>query len=114
MKLTSSDVARFWPKVSARHTPSGCRLWVGSADKHLFLGTKADNTADMIAKGRDVPPPHKRGEENVTARLTEAAVIEIRGGAARGRTTASLARQFGVAETTVHDVLHRRTWRHVA
>jgi len=25
--------------------------------EHLFLGTKADNTADMMAKGRQVLPP---------------------------------------------------------
>ncbi len=25
---------------------------------HLFLGTAADNHADCVAKGRDVPPPH--------------------------------------------------------
>ena len=31
---------------------------------HLFLGTNADNVADMIAKGRNSPPPVLRGEAN--------------------------------------------------
>lgn len=31
---------------------------------HLFLGTNADNQADMDAKGRRVPPPHFRGVEH--------------------------------------------------
>ncbi|CAB4199729.1 HNH nuclease [uncultured Caudovirales phage] len=43
--------------------------------EHLFLGTAADNNADMISKGRQRP---LRGEANPQAKLSDAAVDEIR------------------------------------
>lgn len=40
---------------------------------HLMLGTKADNSRDMVARGRSTA-----GERNPGARLTAASVAEIR------------------------------------
>lgn len=74
---------------------------------HLFLGTSADNTADMVAKGRHVPP---RGERNNHARLTNAQVIFIR--SQQGRTS-DLARQFGVSFSTMRYARLGLSWRHV-
>ena len=44
---------------------------------HLFLGSNADNTADMVKKGR-AKSVVSIGEANGRARLTDAQVIEIR------------------------------------
>jgi hypothetical protein len=79
----------------------------------LFLGTMADNTADMVAKRRWAPPPVAAGEENVTAILTEEKVREIRAAFARGRSKMGLGRDFGVSPTTIYDVVTGKTWRHV-
>jgi len=38
--------------------------------RHLFIGTQADNIADMVAKGRLVKPPGLRGEPNWGSKLT--------------------------------------------
>lgn len=73
--------------------------------EHLFLGTTLDNIADKMAKGRQDAP---RGEAHPFARLTSAAVAEIR---ASSDTTASLARRFGVAWSTVADARKGRRWR---
>lgn len=80
---------------------------------HLFLGTLADNNRDMKVKGKAHGPGFK-GERNWIAKLTEIAVYEIRDKyAAGGVSTGYLSRQYGVHKSTIKDVLHRRTWRHL-
>lgn len=73
--------------------------------KHLFLGTNAENMADMTAKGRSAC-----GTRQAKARLTDDAVRAMRG--ATG-TTAAIARQFGVSHGAARAVLTGRTWKHV-
>jgi hypothetical protein len=46
--------------------------------EHLFVGTYADNTADMMAKGRQAKNNGLKGELNPCAKLTNAQVREIR------------------------------------
>lgn len=64
---------------------------------HLFLGTNADNVADMVAKGRQ--SKHK---------LTESDVIAIR--STRGATQKELASRFGVSSGLVSLILARKSW----
>ncbi len=71
---------------------------------HLFLGTQADNVADMIAKGR------KRvaaGERTGNAKLTVRQVAEIR---EDGRSQSVIAADYGVTQTTVSRIKLRQTW----
>lgn len=74
---------------------------------HLFLGTNEDNMADMKAKGRGNAP---RGEAQHLSRLSEAAVLSIRGSAETGR---RLARAYSVSPQTICDVRKRKTWKHI-
>lgn len=77
---------------------------------HLFLGTIADNNADMIAKGR-----HRVlfGERNGRAVLTETAVRDIRRLYQDGVGCVTIGRQFGVNPNTVMDIVRREKWPHV-
>lgn len=76
---------------------------------HLFLGTSLDNTRDMIAKGRHVPPPHPFGEAHPSARLTNAEVAEIRALYQRGGYThRGLARMFGVSHARIGALIRRQ------
>lgn len=65
---------------------------------HLFLGTPAENTADMMAKGRHVAPT---GERNGRTTLSEAVLDELRTRWAGGATFKALAREFRIHPVTV-------------
>jgi len=72
---------------------------------HLFLGTDADNIADMDAKGRGFRP-------GVTLDATR--VRRIRRIYAAGRTSQrALAHKFGVSLSTVSGILRGTRWAHV-
>lgn len=76
---------------------------------HLFLGTLADNFADMRAKGRQA-----RGESHHGAKLTEISAREIRARyAAGGVSQAALAREYGVNFRTIHLLVKGEIWRHL-
>lgn len=79
---------------------------------HLFLGTHQDNVDDMIRKGRRAPSP--RGEHNHYAKLTDAAVHEIRLARSNGIAVKTIAEHHGVKIGTVYNILSGRAWRHVA
>ena len=77
--------------------------------EHLFLGTQADNVADMHAKGRQ----RKRGIPGMShhaAKLTDDIVRHIRSSDA---SDAALSKELGVSRATVHAVRNNRTWTHV-
>lgn len=76
---------------------------------HLFLGTIADNNADMDAKGRR-RNGDRSGVKNGNAKLTDDIVKLIRASNERG---IDLARRYGVSQTIISAVRLGRTWRHV-
>jgi len=92
---------------------------------HLFLGGYAENAADASSKGR-----FKRngetlnrlraegkcmGEAHYNRVLTEENVREIlRDYVPRKVTCAHFAKKFGVCYQSIHEVITRKTWKHVA
>jgi hypothetical protein len=68
---------------------------------HLFLGTKADNVADMDSKGRRRSAPQKKLNEND--------VLAIRSMAGTHR---AIAKQFGVNHSTITRIKSGQT-RHL-
>jgi hypothetical protein len=80
--------------------------------EHLFLGTVADNSADMVRKGRSHHHNgSRRGAGNPNAKLSTADVELIRQAVARGQDDASVAVRFGVTRTTIKDIRLGKTWR---
>jgi HNH endonuclease len=71
---------------------------------HLFLGDRAANIADMIAKGRAVYP---KGMAHGRSRLDEVALQKIR---SRKYRVADLAREYGVTRRTIYNVLDDVTY----
>jgi hypothetical protein len=74
---------------------------------HLFLGTNADNMADMVAKGRS---NKNQGPNNANAKLTESQVLEIRASDAVGTV---LAAQHSVTKSVISHIRLRHTWKHI-
>jgi len=93
---------------------------------HLFLGSHNDNMVDMARKrragrhsspasyGKNVRPPIKRGENANGVKLTEADVRAIRQRAGNGVMFKAIANEFGVTPENVSQIVHRKTWKHVA
>lgn len=85
--------------------------------EHLFLGTPADNTADMIRKGRYRQGSREnvvRGEDHPTSVLTESDVRAMRDIRAKeGIPYYVIAGRFGVAQRTAYLAITRRTWAHI-
>ena len=72
---------------------------------HLFLGTKADNSADMIAKGRS-----KQGSRNPKSKLSDSDVQEIRILLESGVMQTEIASIYQVSNITVNHISTGRTW----
>jgi hypothetical protein len=109
------------------------RLCVNPA--HLWLGTFAENSADMVRKGRVVSgntpetaargerhwsrrqaerfTERYRGERNPAARFTEDDIRAIRSAFVNGETQTSIAVRYGTAQPVISRIVLRLNWKHV-
>jgi hypothetical protein len=78
--------------------------------KHLFLGTQADNIADMVRKRHH---GWLIGEDHGYAWLTEKDVHHIRKQLARGFSMADVAREMGMSRPHVRQIRDRKIWKHI-
>ena len=71
--------------------------------EHLSLGTHADNMRERAERGR-----------HPSAKFTRDEVVKIRQIAASGIPCSEIARQLGVAHSTIRCMVNRTAWRHVS
>lgn len=74
--------------------------------RHLYDGTPAQNSRDMIERGRTA---RRMGEQNHSAKLSDAQVREIRRRYAAGESQKALSRAFGVHRGHVSLLVHLRS-----
>lgn len=73
---------------------------------HLFLGTRSENSRDMVLKNRSA-----KHEKHSQAKLSEYEVTTIRALHESGNMSQrSIARQFGVCHGTIQCVISGKTW----
>lgn len=72
---------------------------------HLFVGDRAANIADMVAKNRQ-----GRGDMKAT-RLSSDAVRDMRARFAAGESLNSIAERYGVRHSYAWRVVHRAIWK---
>lgn len=77
--------------------------------RHLYLGTVKDNSRDAIERGQQ-----PRGERHGMAKLKENDIKIIRNlYIPRKMTHKLIAEKFGIARTTIKQILSRDLWSHV-
>lgn len=110
--------------------------------EHLFLGTHSDNMADMVLKGRHLitkkqlpsgdahwsrrlpekqlaaiakrsPECFIRGSQVHCSKMTEHRVLMARSLRTGGMSLAKIAGMFGVSIAAIHNIVTRKTWRHI-
>lgn len=90
---------------------------------HLFLGTHAENSADMAKKGRAAkglqsgaytkPEMVRRGESHGNSKFTEFQVMAIRSMKQSGKTYTEICRTFGINRGTAWQIVKRQLWKHI-
>lgn len=73
---------------------------------HLFLGTPADNAADMVNKNRSMT-----GERNNRSKLKCYQVLEIREKLANKYNQTKLAKEYGVSRFVIKSIKNFKIWK---
>jgi hypothetical protein len=114
-KVTSLRVHRLVMRAFVGPCPPGQQVRHGPEGRQdnrlasLSYGTPKEDREDMV---RDGTRPY--GEAKTLAKLTDAAVQEIRRRYEAGEgSQAGLAREYGVCRGTIENVVTGKTWRHV-
>ncbi len=80
---------------------------------HLFVGTQADNVADMWKKGRANPVGvlKMNGPNHPSTKLSWSKVRAIREAHRNGADKGELAYQYGLSWSCIHHVIVKKTWK---
>lgn len=77
---------------------------------HLFVGSQADNNADMCKKGRN---RNRRGSDVPNSKLDARKVKAIRHMLAVGTYARIIAGRFGVSNSLIYAIKSEKAWKHV-
>lgn len=80
---------------------------------HLFSGTRSENIADAVAKGRMNLTARVRGEESPNSKLTEKDVLAIIARLSEGERQVPLAAEYGVTQHVISLISRNKAWTHI-
>lgn len=103
------------PGKIVRHT---CDFRPCCNGAHLVAGTRAENSRDMVERGRSTrgrkyPGKMPRGESNGRSKLMETEVGFIRLLASRGHPQSAIGAAFEVSQSAVSSIVLRESWAHI-
>jgi hypothetical protein len=98
------------PIPDGAHVCHRCDVRACVNPDHLFLGTHADNMADMARKGRRISLP---GERAPNAKLTDAQAAEVIRLLDSGMRPAAVAREMGLPFRAVIRIRQGAAWGHL-
>lgn len=78
--------------------------------EHLFLGTRADNNADKVAKNRQSRAMGRPGVRHPSAKLKDADIPKIR---ADTRPQKKIAADYGVSQSKISHIKTGKNWKHI-
>ena len=82
---------------------------------HLFIGTQADNMADMVTKGRSkacgAASVNRRKTNNPNAKLSDARIAYAKAEVGKGRTQRDVASELGVHQSALSKAFRGHTWK---
>lgn len=97
------------PRPSPLHEAAhGCGRAACINPRHLRWASHTENVGDKRGHGTVV-----EGERHHAVKMTAELVIEIRRRCTEGVPMSALAQEYQVARSTVSDIVHRATWKHV-
>lgn len=80
---------------------------------HLWAGTHLENQQDMARKNRYGTRPAASGVRNITAKLSEQDVRDLRNSVKLGVPTRVLACLYSITTTHVRNIARRMSWKNV-
>jgi hypothetical protein len=97
--------------------------------EHLLSGTPAENTADMMRKGRNWTNPYPlrgddnwsrkhpenlaRGEDHPRAKITEQLAVELLRDRSKGESIGRLSVKYSLTKSTIHRICIGKIWAHL-
>jgi hypothetical protein len=78
---------------------------------HLFLGTRTDNNADKLTKGREA---RLAGVRNGRAKLSEQQAIEAASRSGKGESLMRIAKDYGVTRGAIAHIVTGKNWKHIS
>jgi DNA-binding NarL/FixJ family response regulator len=91
------------------HAAHSCGRRACVNPNHIRWATPAENTADKRIHGT-----HSIGEQNPMAKLSNAQVCEVRALAANGRKHTEIAKEFGMSNSTISQIVKGHLHREAA
>jgi len=100
----------FGPIPEGKHVLHRCDNKKCVNPMHLWIGSHKDNMEDKVAKGRQ---SFTKGENGGNAKLSDEDVKDIRLWFTEGVSQREIAKRKSVGPTTIFNIVHRRTWKHI-
>jgi hypothetical protein len=98
-----------WPEPYGLHGCDNGLCCNAENPGHIHEGTAAQNTAEMLARGRAYPPPVFTGERHPLAKLTDEQALDIIARyQAGGVFQAELAAEYGVSQPAISSIIRGR------